>query len=173
MKAIFTILLISFAFFTQVNAQERSNHGNKFEQLDQTFATPNTYRNADGAPGPDYWQQQVDYKIKCSLDVEAQRLDGSEVVTYHNNSPSTHRYLWLQLDENEHAADAQKHRQDPSSISETMSRDQLRRLEAWRELEKYGVNILKVTDTEGKALNYMINGTVMRLDLRWPNSGKN
>ena len=79
MKSFIVTLLISCTIVLQGNAQERSNHGNKFEQLDQTFATPNTYRNADGAPGPDYWQQQVDYKIKCSLDVEAQRLDGSEV----------------------------------------------------------------------------------------------
>ncbi|NNF32812.1 MAG: M1 family metallopeptidase [Saprospiraceae bacterium] len=168
MKSILSIFLFSFSFIVSVNAQDRSNHGNKFEQLDQMFASPNTYRNADGAPGPEYWQQQVDYKIKCALDVKEQRLDGTEIVTYHNNSPSTHRYLWLQLDENEHAADAQKHRQDPSSISEAMSRDELRRLEAWRELEKYGVNILKVTDTNGNDLNYMINGTVMRLDLPKP-----
>ena len=168
MKSFIVTLLCSITFIVQGVSQERSNHGNKFEQLDQMFATPNNYRNADGAPGPDYWQQQVDYKIKCSLDTEEQRLNGWEMVTYHNNSPSTHRYLWLQLDENEHAADAQKHRQDPSSISATMSRDELRRLEAWRELEKYGVNILKITDTQGNPLNYMINGTVMRLDLPQP-----
>jgi len=168
MKSLLTTLLLSFLFCIQGISQERSNHGNKFEQLDQMFSSPNTYRNADGAPGPDYWQQQVDYKIKCSLDVKEQRLNGSETVTYHNNSPSTHRYLWLQLDENEHAANAQKHRQDPSSISPAMSRDELRRLEAWRELEKYGVNILKVTGINGKSLNYMINGTVMRLDLPQP-----
>src|SRR6187401_3862594 len=78
-----------------------SNHGNKFEQLGTVLPSPNNYRNVDGSPGPDYWQQRVDYEIECSLDEKEQRLDGKELITYYNQSPSTLQYLWLQLDENE------------------------------------------------------------------------
>ena len=74
----------------------------------------------DGSPGPEYWQQRADYKIKCSMDTKEQRLHGSETITYYNNSPSTLKYLWLQLDENEHAEDAMKHRMNTSSIRGTI-----------------------------------------------------
>ena len=38
--------------------------------------TPNRLRTGSGAPGPDYWQQRVDYNISASLDVQAHRLTG-------------------------------------------------------------------------------------------------
>lgn len=151
---------------TSIRAQERSNHAVKFEQLDQMLRSPNIYRDAGGYPGPEYWQQRADYKIKCSLDTENHRLDGSETITYHNNSPNELRYLWLQLDENEHAADSEKHRMDPSSIRKSMSSGALERLEVWRQQEKYGVNIKKITDKKGAPIPYTINGTMLRLELR-------
>lgn len=78
-----------------------SNHGNKFEQLGTILPTPNEYRTS-GAPGPKYWQQRVDYDIKCELDEPNNKLTGSETITYFNNSPDVLTYLWLQLDENQH-----------------------------------------------------------------------
>ena len=53
---------IFFLFAAVLTAQEgekkekepsRTNRS-KFEQMYQEFATPNTYRSASGAPGPDY-----------------------------------------------------------------------------------------------------------------------
>ena len=167
-KHMFTrLIVLTLCFFTlQLSAQERSNHAVKFEQLDQILRSPNMYRDAGGYPGPEYWQQKADYKIKCKLDTKEQRLDGSETITYHNNSPNELRYLWLQLDENEHAADSEKHRMDASSIRKSMSKGALERLEVWRGQEKYGVNIKKVTNKKGAAIPYTINGTMMRLELR-------
>src|ERR1700704_6478391 len=75
-----------------------SNHGNKFEQLGNILPTPNEYRSASGAPGPKYWQQRCDYDIKCELDEKKLRLDGTEMITYFNNSPDQLTFLWLQLD---------------------------------------------------------------------------
>ena len=89
----FPILLIIVLLISNISlAQDRSNHGNKFEQLGQVLRSPNNYRGVDGAPGPDYWQQQADYKIKCTLDTKEQRLDGSETITYHNNAPTAMRF---------------------------------------------------------------------------------
>jgi hypothetical protein len=62
--------------------------------------TPNTIRTGAGTPGPDYWQQRVDYVIRASLDTVAQTITGEERITYRNRSPDTLRYLWLQLDQN-------------------------------------------------------------------------
>lgn len=163
------LMLVLFILSTGILfAQEKSNHGFKFEQLDQTFRSPNSYRMADGAPGPDYWQQRADYNIKCSLDTKEQRLDGKETITYYNNSPSALRYLWLQLDENEHAADAVKHKIDPSGISATMSEGQLKSLDVAAYQKPYGVNIKEVTNAAGQPMKYLINGTVMRIDLDQP-----
>ena len=78
----------------------------KFEQLGTQLPTPNEYRTGSGAPGPDYWQQQADYKIAVELDDENQRITGSETVTYYNNAPNALRYLWLQLDQNVRKPDA-------------------------------------------------------------------
>lgn len=69
-----------------------------FRRLD--LPAPNRIRTGTGSPGPDYWQQRVDYAIAVTLDPERQRISGSETVTYHNNSPDTLRYLWFQLDQN-------------------------------------------------------------------------
>ena len=50
------------------SAQSGINHANRFEQLGTVLPTPNEYRTASGAPGAKYWQQKVDYDIKCTLD---------------------------------------------------------------------------------------------------------
>ena len=151
-----------------IYAQQTSNHGNKFEQLGTILPSPNTYRGMDGAPGPEYWQQRCDYDIECRLDTENQRLDGVELITYYNQSPHTLTYLWLQLDENQHAAANDNQRFDPSGIQPTMSTDDLRMLETWRELEKYGHKIQEVTGANGKDLPYVINNTMMRVNLPEP-----
>ncbi|MCB9322837.1 MAG: M1 family metallopeptidase [Lewinellaceae bacterium] len=148
--------------------QGEPNHGSKFEQLGPMLNSPNSYRGADGAPGPDYWQQNADYVIECTLNTEEQRLDGTELITYHNNSPNTLKYIWLQLDENQHAADANNQRFEPSNINSTMSEQQLRALEPWRELDKFGVNIEAVTNASGSSLDYSINKTMMRILLPKP-----
>ncbi len=155
-------------FSHPIAGQNTSNHGNKFEQLGTMLPSGNAYRGMDGAPGPKYWQQRVDYDIDCSLDTEKQRLDGTELITYHNQSPHTLRYLWLQLDENQHAADADNHRFNPSSIDEFMSESALRQLDVTKELEKYGHKIQLVTDANDRKLPYTINKTMMRVDLPQP-----
>ena len=160
-------VVLSFGLaFAQQN--EESNHGRKFEQLGTILPTPNQFRNADGAPGPSYWQQRCDYDIKCSLDVKEQRLHGQEKITYHNESPSTLKYIWLQLDENEHNINSTKHYQEGSSIKKAMNEKALKGLEPWRGLEKYGHKIQKVTDANDKALKYIINKSNMRVDLPKP-----
>ncbi len=61
---------------------------------------PNRMRTGTGAPGPEYWQQRVDYDIAVTLDPASHRVTGGQTVSYHNNSPDTLRYIWFQLDQN-------------------------------------------------------------------------
>ena len=91
-KLISLFILLTLTVF--VNAQDiknnpGSNHGNKFEQLGTILPTPNEYRTASGAPGPQYWQQRCDYDIVCELDEPNRKLSGKETITYYNNP------LWI------------------------------------------------------------------------------
>ena len=58
------------------------------------------YRSGSGAPGPRYWQNEADYRIRVTLDPSAKTLSGTDEITYTNHSPDTLRVLWLQLDQN-------------------------------------------------------------------------
>ena len=86
--------------------------------LDEVLPDPNEIRAANGAPGPEYWQQRADYKIAVTLDDEKQRLTGSELITYTNNSPMSLSYLWVQLDQNRRAKDSDTYKISTSSLSE-------------------------------------------------------
>ena len=129
--------------------------------------TPNTIRTGTGAPGPDYWQQRVDYVIRASLDTVAQRVTGEERITYINNSPDTLRYLWLQLDQN-----LFNNTSRGSRIYDQDSRFGTRGAEG-------GVTLTKVAQpavpaVSGRAgqpaakLRYLVNGTLMKVDLARP-----
>ncbi|MCB0666715.1 MAG: M1 family peptidase [Saprospiraceae bacterium] len=166
--AIFRYLLLLLPVLAGFSTSGQSNHGNKFEQITDLLPDPNTYRGSDGAPGPEYWQQRCDYQIDCRLDVEQRRLFGSELITYHNQSPNTLHYLWLQLDENQHSVLNDNQYFDPSTIKPVMSEADLRKLETWRERNKYGVNIEEVQSQNGDELPYTINQTMMRVDLPQP-----
>ena len=72
----------------------------KFRQLDELLPTPTTIRTASGAPGHAYWQQRADYAIRATLDEPNRAIHAAGTITYHNNSPDTLSYLWLQLDQN-------------------------------------------------------------------------
>jgi len=106
----FNLFVVAFAISTNLFAQtqqespkvKQQGHEdtNKFRQMYDLMATPNMYRTASGAPGPEYYQQQADYKIDIELDDKNARLYGVETVTYTNNAKESLDYLWIQLDQN-------------------------------------------------------------------------
>lgn len=144
-----------------------SNHGNRFEQLGTILSTPNEYRTASGAPGPAYWQQRCDYDIVCELDEANRKLIGKETITYYNHSPDALRYLWLQLDENQHSTTRNAGYLTGNTISNRISERDLENYMGKKDKE-YGDNITKVKDAAGKDLSYTINKTMMRIDLPQP-----
>ena len=145
-----------------------SNHGNKFEQMGSSFPTPNEYRSASGAPGPKYWQQRCDYDIKCELDEKNLRLNGSETVTYFNNSPDVLTFLWLQLDENQQSSVNNANYQTTNIMTTQSSPQQIDRADEAKNDNGYGDKILKLTDALGKPLQYTVNKTMMRIELPAP-----
>ncbi len=54
-------------------------------------------RSWDGAPGVQYWQNRSDYKINIELDPKEGELEGSQEVTYFNNSPDSLKIIRLKL----------------------------------------------------------------------------
>ena len=137
----------------------------KFAQIENLIPTPNEYRNAAGAPGHSYYQQQADYKMALTLEDDTQILRGTETITYTNNSPDALEYLWLQLDQN--------------LFSKTSDTKLIRveRMEDFRSLEQIerklfdydgGFKIQEVKATNGEDLCYAINKTMLRIDLKQP-----
>ncbi|MBD0331796.1 MAG: M1 family metallopeptidase, partial [Chitinophagaceae bacterium] len=165
----FSIMVLTTIGFSQnIQNNPGSNHANKFEQLGSVLPTPNEYRTASGAPGPKYWQQRADYDIKATLDEPNLKLSGSETVTYYNNSPDILTFLWFQLDENEHSTIKNANYQTSTAVPRQASSQQLEVLENSKKDNRYGVNITKLTDALGKSLPYVINKTMMRVDLPAP-----
>lgn len=53
-----------------------------------------------GHPGPNYWQNHVEYAIEARLDTSEQRIQGSVEITYTNNSPTPLPSVWFLLKPN-------------------------------------------------------------------------
>jgi hypothetical protein len=69
------------------------------------------------------------------------------------------------LDENYHQATSDNNHVNAGKMSSSASNIDLLNIEPWRKLEGYGVSITSVTDGTGKTVKYVINQTMMRIDL--------
>ncbi|MEQ1904848.1 MAG: M1 family metallopeptidase [Pirellulaceae bacterium] len=138
----------------------------KFRQLEESLPTPNDYRAASGAPGKEYWQQNVDYKINVELDDEKRSIIGSELVTYRNQSPDPLRYIWLQLDANIHSPDSAA--QTTTTVGEQgpgISLNSVKGVYARKNFDG-SLKIKSVQDAaSGEPLKFTIVQTMMRVDL--------
>ena len=161
--AVFSAALL---FPQQLAAQSKASPIDKFRQLEEMLPTPTVYRTASGAPGSKYWQQRADYNIKVELDDENQRIIGSETIHYHNVSPDSLSYLWLQLDQNifDPKSDAVMTRTAPD-FSKTPFPTVAGLL---RDPFDGGDKITAVRDAAGQPLAHTINKTMMRIDLKKP-----
>ena len=138
-----------------------------FRQLDDVWPTPDSIRRPSGAPGPDYWQQKVDYSIKVELDDQRQMIFGSERITYHNNSPDALEELWLQLGQNRYMRGSDEWLTKPAPGLSDMSYKELRSF-LYREQFDGGHRITAVTDAAGQPLKHTIIRTMMRVHLPEP-----
>jgi hypothetical protein len=169
------ILLIAFLFLTVVlpasaqEAQPKKAHYNlsKFKQIDEELPTPNNEHKASGAPGHEYTQQQVDYKMDILLDEEKNRIYGEETITYHNNSKDDLTYLWIQLDQNMMAADSKSPVVRETKTSELYTPKEFSSQFIQTPFDG-GFKIDFVKNLDGSDASYVINQTMMRLDLDKP-----
>jgi hypothetical protein len=127
----------------------------------QTFAplslpgSVNRYRSANGAPGPDYWQNRADYEIHATLDPRSRTIAAEVTITYANNSPDTLESLWLQLDQNIYRRDAR------ASASSEWRRDQF--------TDGYAIDAVEV-DRDGRVSSapHLVSDTRMKVSLEDP-----
>ncbi|MDM7954807.1 M1 family metallopeptidase [Blastomonas sp.] len=154
--------------------QTKGSYEDKFRQLEgEDWPTPTDYRNASGAPGYRYWQQQVDYDVQARLDEARRTVSGTQTVRYQNNSPDALPYLWLLLDQNTYKRDS------IAAMTETVSGDKIslgevRRIKRMQEWEG-GFTISAVRDASGRALPFTIVDSLLRIDLAQavaPNGGE-
>ena len=155
-------LIVTMSVVSMVIGQENINQ-NPFKQLGTDLPTGNEYRTSSGAPGAKYWQTRADYKMKITLNDEEKKVIGEEKITYHNESPDDLKYLWLQLDQNVRAKDADAHLIKNQSVStDGTSTRQMSRLQPDFD---GGFKIQSITNSSGRALKYTINKTMLRIDL--------
>jgi hypothetical protein len=91
MTNINTILLIGFSLLIgiETNAQNKP-----YRDASNPFYWKNRKPNAA------YWQQDVAYNIKASVNDQTDIVDGIEELTYYNNSPDTLGFLYFHLYQN-------------------------------------------------------------------------
>jgi hypothetical protein len=171
--------LAALCLATSAIAADPPNSGfdDKFRQLDELLPTPTTIRTASGAPGHAYWQQRADYTIRATLDEAHRSISGSETINYHNHSPDTLNYLWVQLDQNifkpnsDARTTATVASRDawgkPRGPEDGMKFDSMRNMLEARTFDG-GFKIASVKDGSGRPLHYVINRTMMRIDLPQP-----
>ncbi len=162
MKNVCILVLIVSFYYTPFCQDQSCNR--KFEQLGQELPTPNSYRAADGAPGPAYWQQKCDYEIDVYLNDENQEVTGSATITYYNNSPQPLTYLWFQLDQNRRDSHSDFYLTKTTQMSDTVTSKSLVSEFGLSTLD-CGMNIIRVADATDKPISYTINKTMMRVDL--------
>ena len=171
MKKITLHLLTVFFIGASALAQEKTKQGhtnqNKFKQLKDELATPNSQRTASGAPGVNYTQQKVDYVMDIVLDDENQKITGNETILYHNNSKDELTYLWVQLDQNMRAADSKTPDIQPNKIPKVINQQRFDRSFPSTPFDG-GFNITSVTNNDGSNLSHTVNQTMMRIDLPKP-----
>ncbi len=162
-------LFSTFFIFAQTEPKKEEGHTdtNKFRQMYDLMATPNMYRTASGAPGPEYYQQQADYKMDIELDDKKALLSGVETITYHNNAKESLEYLWLQLDQNSSNKNSVTKKKGSSYMDEAISVKGFSK-KYLEQAEERGFNIMSVTDEKGNPLSYTINETMMRINLVEP-----
>ena len=176
MKKTLLVVLVSVFTLTPFFAQEsekkeekQKGHYNisKFKQLNEELPTPNSQHTASGAPGYEYTQQQVDYKMDLILDDENHKIYGEETITYHNNSKDNLEYLWVQLDQNMRAPDSKTSDIQGGGPRPLYSPEKFTQSFMGKPFPG-GFNIEYVTDANGSPIDYTINSTMMRINLQKP-----
>ncbi len=164
---LFSAFFVATSAFAQEEEKKKTQKGhtdqNKFRQMKDVLATPNTIHAASGAPGHQYTQQKVDYVMDIRLDEATNRIYGDENITYHNNSRDHLEYLWVQLDQNMRADDSKTPDANSGGASVFITPENFKK-SYMKEKKGFGFNI-ETVESNGTKLSHFINRTMMRVNL--------
>ncbi len=168
-KILFVLFSITSIIAQETPKAKEKGHEdtNKFRQMYDLLATPNMYRTASGAPGPEYYQQQADYKIDVELDDKNAKLFGKETITYTNNAKESLDYLWIQLDQNIAAKTSKSPLVENGKVDAAISAQGFSRKYLEDKFDG-GFKIDYVKDSKGNPISYTVNETMMRINLVKP-----
>jgi len=129
-------------------------------------AQENEYRSASNKlywknrpPHPGYWQQDVHYTIKATLDDKTDIISGSEQLVYWNNSPDTLTFVYFHLYQNAF---------QPQSYTDDLHRNNNFPIKYGQyELAGLGTKISKV-QVEGQDVQPEYDNTIMKVKLLRP-----
>ncbi|WP_420315972.1 M1 family metallopeptidase [Ekhidna sp.] len=171
MRTFIALILLSFSISSF--GQDVPGYSGKFNAIDRLLEPPSPYRTASGAPGEDYWQQRADYKIKASIDENTNELVGEETITYYNNSPHNLKFLWLNIEQNVNRKGNEDFGDVLGGVQDSISSLQIQYL--LRPIDfPAGTDIQWIKDASGKPLDYIVNNTLLRINLPEPlKSGEN
>ncbi len=118
-----------------------------------------------GAQTTGYWQQEVNYKMVIDMDVQSNRFDGEQTLTYINHSPDTLHRVFYHLYYNAF---------QPGSMMDVRSRtiadpdrrvgDRISRLKP----DEIGFQKIESLKQDGQNLEVDIQGTIMEVPLANP-----
>jgi Peptidase family M1 domain len=171
LTALITLLTVPTSFaqrWLNVEGDIKSKNHSMFRPIED-WPDPTTYRNAGGAPGSDYWQQQADYVIETSLDTLSHSVSGSETITYHNNSPDVLNFVWIQLDQNVRSIENSRTYQMAGALPERIS-PQFRRFVGVGQFDG-GYTLSRVQAQDGNRMvdaEHYVRNTIMKINLPRP-----
>lgn len=171
MKSIKFLIFCFSLSFSSVFAQQKvsstsglNTNYNYNEAFGPFFYTQNgnAYRSASGQPGKDYWQNRADYKLTAHLNNDENKITGTEVLTYTNNSPDELAFIWMNLDQNLFKDDSRGTAIIPPTGSRNGSKGQ--KFDGGHQL-----STVKLLSINGRAtsldLKYLVNDTRMQIFL--------
>lgn len=132
---------------------------------------------AQNNPNPGYWQQSVDYKMDVHMDVKKFNYQGTQKLTYTNNSPDTLTRVYFHLYYNafQPGSDMDALLQnipDPDSrmVTTKTIKDQKVFESRIAKLKPDEIGFLEVKNLrqEGLLLDSRVVGTILEVDLRQP-----
>ncbi|MCA5003582.1 M1 family metallopeptidase [Sphingobacterium bovistauri] len=165
-KSISKYILLSFGLLSaQILIGQTTSEYNYTEAFGPGFYTSDgtAYRSASGKPGPQYWQNAASYDIKATLDDKTDRIKGTLIMTYTNNSPEALDFVWFQLDQN--LFNSKSRGQATLPLTESRYGSTSSTFEGGYSLQNVKINNVMTT-------NYVITDTRMRINLSKPLEAK-
>lgn len=127
---------------------------------------PNTYRNIDNPnywankkPYSDYWQQDVYYQIQANINEQKDLIEGTEILTYWNNSPDDLNVVYFHLYQNAF--------QPESHLHELNSQNKIELTYGPYEEEKKGT-IINEIKANGRNILLEQDNTVLKIYMNKP-----